>query len=418
MKKPAQQIGLGSTIAIGLASMLGAGVFVVFRDAFRFAGGGLFLALLLAALVAVLNSASIYQLAKQIDRPGGTYTYARVYKNDNWSFIAGFVFVFGKIGSIAAIALVLGEYIWPAQKLAVAVIAILTMALINVLGIQRTAGVARVLATVTTLFLLTAIFTTLVVHDFSNPAALNIPVLPGGWGILTAASVLFFAFAGYARVATLGNEVSDSKRNIPRAIVISLSAVLVIYLALSFMFVNVLGAEKLVTSTAPFVTLFSEIGITNAGPVTVVVASVASLGSILALLAGVSRTAAEMASDRELPKRFEARNRFGSPWLAELIISIGAITLAAIGDLSWVIGFSSFSVLLYYAIAHLSAFAMPAGQRLQPRIVQIIGIALCVALALAVPGPAVLISTAIIAAALVIRALARKVARRPRTRLN
>ncbi|MEN9965766.1 MAG: hypothetical protein RJA60_763, partial [Actinomycetota bacterium] len=127
-----KQIGLAGTLAIGLASMLGAGVFVVFRD-------WLYAALGLAALVASLNAASVYQLARQVDRPGGTYAYARVYRNYTWSFLAGFAFVFGKIGSIAAIALVFGEYAWPQQKHLAAVLAILVMVLINVLGIQRTA---------------------------------------------------------------------------------------------------------------------------------------------------------------------------------------------------------------------------------------------------------------------------------------
>lgn len=405
------QIGLSGTIAIGLASMLGAGVFVVFRDAYNFAGDWLYAALGLAAIVASLNAASVYQLARQIDRPGGTYAYARVYRSDTWSFLAGFAFVFGKIGSIAAIALVFGEYAWPGQKHLAAVLAILVMVLVNVLGIQRTAGVAAVLSIVTTGFLV------LTIAVGSSPIAgmprqfatyiepsVEVPNLPG-WGIVTGASLIFFAFAGYARVATLGNEVRDAKRNIPKAIVLSLGGVLVLYLSLTAVLTKVLGVN-LANSEAPFIAYFNALGF-QLDWLILAVASVASLGSILALLAGVSRTAAEMASDRELPNFFEARNRFGSPWVAEVVIAVGASALVFVGDLSSVIGFSSFSVLFYYSVAHLSALRQPVEQRVLPQALPVLGLVLCLLLAISVPGPAVAVSSAILVVAVVARRLFR-----------
>lgn len=406
-----KQIGLAGTLAIGLASMLGAGVFVVFRDAYLFAGSWLYAALGLAALVASLNAASVYQLARQVDRPGGTYAYARVYRNDTWSFLAGFAFVFGKIGSIAAIALVFGEYAWPQQKHLAAALAILVMVIINVLGIQRTAGVAAVLSIITTGFLILTIAvgsdpTAGMPRRFATyyPDVLQLPTGPT-WGILTGASLIFFAFAGYARVATLGNEVRDAKRNIPKAIALSLGGVLVLYLLLTGVLTKVLGT-KLASSEAPFVAYFNALGF-HLDWLVLMVASVASLGSILALLAGVSRTAAEMASDRELPRLFASRNRFGSPWVAEVLIAIGASALLFVGDLSSVIGFSSFSVLFYYSVAHLSALGQPSDERLLPQGIPALGLALCLLLALSVPGPAVVVSVAILVVAVVARRLFR-----------
>ena len=406
-----KQIGLLGALAIGMASMLGAGVFVVFRDAFNFAGVWLFVALALAALVASLNAASTYQLARQVDRPGGAYAYARVYRNETWSFLAGFAFVFGKIGSVAAIAIVFGEYVFPAQRHLVAVVAILLMVTVNVLGIQRTAGIAAVLSVSTTAFLLFAIAVGAanLGHLAAAPDAalanhIPIPQAPG-WGIVTGASLIFFAFAGYARVATLGNEVRDAKRNIPRAIVISLSAVLVIYLLLATFLFRVLG-DNLATARAPFVAYFNAAGM-HIDLVVLVVATAASLGSILALLAGVSRTAAEMAVDRELPKFFALRNRFGSPWVAEVLIAIGASALVYSGDLSSVIGFSSFSVLFYYSVAHLSALGQPKAERIMPRALSVFGLLLCLVLASSAPGPAVATSSLILVAVVVARRLIR-----------
>jgi APA family basic amino acid/polyamine antiporter len=203
----------------------------------------------------------------------------------------------------------------------------------------------------------------------------------------------------------LGNEVRDAKRNIPKAIALSLGGVLVLYLLLTAVLTKVLGT-KLATAEAPFIAYFNALGF-HLDWLVLIVASVASLGSILALLAGVSRTAAEMASDRELPRLFESRNRFGSPWLAEVLIAVGASALLLVGDLSSVIGFSSFSVLFYYSVAHLSALGQPAEERLLTQGIPALGLALCLLLAFSVPGPAVVVSTVILVAAVVARRLFR-----------
>ena len=405
MTNKAQQVGLLGAIAIGLASMLGAGVFVVFGSAYEIAGQWLFVALFIAGLVAALNSASIYQLARQVDRPGGTYSYARVYRNDTISFVAGFAFVFGKIGSIAAIALALGAYVTLEHQQTVAVAAILIMVIVNSLGIQRTAAVAMVLAFVTTTFLVATSVIGIAGMSASTNSSLELTPTPTQ-DIAMAASVLFFAFAGYARIATLGSEVKDAKRNIPLAIVITLSFVLLLYAILTAVLLATLG-DELIGAPAPFVQFFEALNLPLAGLVTVV-AVVASLGSILALLAGVSRTAATMGEDRELPKLFEQRNRFGSPWLAEVIIAVGAVSLVAVGDLAEVIGFSSFSVLIYYAIAHYSALGQPPGERVVPRVIAWFGLILCIWLAYSVPGIAAEVSVAIIVVALTARLVIRR----------
>ena len=412
-----QTVGLAGAVAIGLASMLGAGVFVVFREGYALAGTWVWAALALAALVATLNSSSVFRLARLVDRPGGTYAYARVFIGEGWSFAAGFAFVAGKIGSIAAIALALGEYVYPPARKVVGIAAILIMTLINVLGIQRTAGVAAVLAGVTTTFVFATVLLGLVlpvrvVPEVTTTAMQNaIPQQPS-WAIVTAAAIFFFAFAGYARVATLGNEVRYAKRNIPRAIVIVMSVVTALYFGVLYVLQHWLGL-RLATVDAPFVEFFARVRPEIAWIVLPVVV-MATLGSILALLAGVSRTAAEMASDRELPAIFARRNQFGSPWAAEVVIALGASVLVIAADnLAWAIGFSSFSVLFYYAVAHLSVcYLRGAGVEVAinpiARFAPVLGIALCLLLALCVPGPAFAVSSAVLVLAVIVRKVARK----------
>ena len=429
-----QQIGLGLAVAIGLASMLGAGVFVVFHEAAALTSTvsdrwALLVAIALAGLVATLNAASVYQLAKVIARAGGVYAYSRVYVGPTTSFIAGFSFIFGKIGSIAAIGLVFGVYVWPAQPVLAAVLAIAGLAALNLLGINRTAKVALALAISTVAFLLATIVWGFA-HGVEAQPAIGAGLLPasttlvstnGSSPILGAAALIFFAFAGYARVATLGDEVRNPTRNIPWAIAIALSAVIVLYFALAIMLQNTLGS-LLAQSSAPLVTFWQNSTISFGWPaslietIVIIFAAAASLGSMLALLAGVSRTAATMAEDRELPTWFSARNHHGAPWLAEVLIALGAIVLVQFGRLDWVIGFSSLSVLLYYAIGHFSALRQLAEQagnapsrtaRVARAATAWVGMLLCAVLLLSVPGPTLWLSAIVIVAALFVRRIAR-----------
>jgi len=376
---PKPQLGLGGAVAIGLASMLGAGVFVVFGSAYQISANLIFVAIAIAALVAGLNSWAIYQLARQVDRPGGVYAYSRVYLNESWSFLSGFSFVFGKVASIAAIALVVQNYVLPEFEFWPAALAIATLTFINILGINRTALVATVLSATTVLFFVSLCVTALINPGTHLNEAMNIAPSNPLNAVLVGAGVIFFAFAGYARVATLGDEVRDSKRTIPKAIVISLAFVFVLYLTLAFVLLAALGSRLNDTQT-PVAELSRSLIGNNA--IAATVAAIAGLGSMLALLAGVSRTAASMSEDRELPKVFSHRNRFNSPWVAEVLIAAGAIALTAVGEIVWVIGFSSFSVLFYYAVGHLSALSQPREQRIAPRWVNVIGIGLCLTLAI------------------------------------
>jgi APA family basic amino acid/polyamine antiporter len=399
---PKPQLGLGGAVAIGLASMLGAGVFVVFASAYKIAANLIFVSIALAALVAMLNSAAIYQLAKQLDRPGGVYAYSRVYLNNTWSFLSGFAFVFGKIASIAAIAIVFQRYVFPSNALWPSIASIAILTLVNVLGINRTALLATILSITTVGFFVT--FSIMGLADSGDLSGEAMSVTPENpfTSVLMGAGVVFFAFAGYARVATLGDEVRDSKRNIPRAIVVSLGFVLILYAVLAWVLVNGLGKQLQLTET-PVAELF--LMLSGISWLTPFVAAAASLGSMLALLAGVSRTAASMAEDGELPKLFKLRNRFNAPWVAEVAVAAGAIVLASIGEILWVIGFSSFSVLFYYSVGHLSAIRQPKEHRLVPRWLNYLGAVLCLGLAISFGIETVAISFGILGLAFASRRL-------------
>ena len=383
-------------VFIGLAAMLGAGVFVVFGPASELAGSLLLVSILLAALVAYLNAASIAQLAAVVTRSGGAYAYGRHYLGNSWGFLAGMSFLVGKIGSAAAIALVFANYLTPGFEILTAVLAVVVMAAINIAGINRTAFGSKVLATITLSFLTVLIVAGL----FAEPAEGTMAA--GGFpGVLTAASLFFFAFSGYARVATLGGEVRDSEKNVPSAIRISLAIVLVTYLALALVLMMKLG-PSFMGSVTPLADL-AGVALGIEGSVVAVFAAVATLGSLLALLAGMSRTASEMAGDAELPTVLSKKLKNGSPALAEVVVSLLVIVLVVSGSILLTIGLSSFAILSYYAIANLAAYRQPRSETARAKWLNLLGLGLCVLLGLSVPFGGLVLGASILTVALILR---------------
>ena len=390
-----QKLTLTDAVFIGLAAMLGAGVFVVFGPAASYAGAALPLAILIAALVAYLNAGSVAQLAKAVTRSGGGYSYARVYISKNFSFLAGSAFLVGKIGSSAAIALTVATYLTPDHVVLTAIGAVVVMTAINLAGINRTALGSKVLATITIAFLLT-----LVIAGFALPAAAAQLETGSPIGILSAAALFFFAFAGYARVATLGGEVQNSERNVARAIWISFAIVLAIYLTLSLILTEKLGSNLAFTVT-PLADLAAKTFL--GGEFVWIFAALAGLGSLLALLAGMSRTAAEMALDLELPKLFAKRLSNNAPVVAELTIAGLVIVLVSTGGILLSLGISSFAVLLYYAITNFAAFRQPSADTTRPKALNLLGLALCLLLALSVPIEGLVAGAGLLTGAMLLR---------------
>jgi APA family basic amino acid/polyamine antiporter len=400
-----QLLSRNDAVFIGLAAMLGAGVFVVWGDVARLAGPFLLVAVAVAGLVAYLNAMTISQLSAKVPGNGGTYVYAREYLNPTYGFLAGMAFLIGKIGSAAAIALTFGRYLAPGFEVPVALGAVGVMTAVNLAGINRTAFGSKVLASITLLFL-----GSLIVASFLSLRPTGSGVLPAEpgvsyeiGGVFAAASLLFFAFAGYARVATLAGEVTDSARSVPSAIRISLAIVFAIYLLLAIFLPQRLGTG-LALSTAPLADLAEQVMPWLPGEVVVAFAGMAALGSLLALLAGMSRTAASMAGDGELPRVFTRLNNRNTPWIAELLIASLVVILLSTVDLLSMVGLSSFCILLYYAIANLAAMRQPqADSSGRPKFLNLLGLLLSVAVGIAVPTTGLILGAGVLAIALGLR---------------
>ncbi|MEU1277608.1 amino acid permease [Streptomyces sp. NPDC005805] len=396
-------LGVFDAVVIGLGAMVGAGIFVAPGSAAGAAGSGLLIGLALAGGVAYCNAMSSARLAAVHPASGGTYVYARERLGDFWGYLAGWAFVVGKTASCAAMALTVGAYAWPGREHAVAVAAVVALTALNCTGVQKSARVTRVVVAVV-LGVLVAVAVVLLSSGAADPGRLA----PGGdvtaGGVLQAAGLLFFAFAGYARITTLGEEVRDPARTIPRAVPLALGIALVVYAGVVVALLSVLGAGALAQASAPLAEAVEAAGVPWPAPVVRVAAVLAALGSLLALLLGVSRTALAMARDGRLPRTLAAVHpRHRVPHHAEIAVGAVAAVVAATVDVRGAIGFSSFGVLVYYTLANASAWTL--GSRLAVRITAGAGLAGCLALAFALPASSVLAGTGALAVGAVLYAV-------------
>lgn len=353
--------------------------------------------LAVAAVVAYCNATSSARLAAQYPQSGGTYVYGRQRLGDFWGYLAGWSFVVGKTASCAAMALTVGAYLWPAHAHAVAVAAVVALTAVNYRGVQKSALLTRVIVAVV-LSVLALVVVVCLTSGRAEVARLAISTDVTIGGVLQAGGLLFFAFAGYARIATLGEEVRDPARTIPTAIPAALGITLIVYATVAVAALSVVGPDGLAASTAPLTDAVRAAGAPALVLVVQIGAAIAALGSLLAMVLGVSRTTLAMARDRHLPHGLAAVHpRFKVPHRAELAVAAVVIVVAATADVRGAIGFSSFGVLLYYAIANASAWTLSPTQGRPPRIVPVIGLTGCVVLAFALPiasviGGAVVVS--------------------------
>ncbi|MGW7525250.1 APC family permease [Streptomyces sp. NPDC054783] len=388
-------LGVRDAVVVGLGSMVGAGVFSALGPAARSAGSGLLPGLALAAVVAYCNAMSSARLAARYPASGGTYVYGRERLGPFWGYLAGWAFVVGKTASCAAMALTVGAYVWPGQAHAVAVAAVVALTALNYGGIQKSAWLTRVIVAVV-LAVLAAVVVVCLASGQADAGRLDIGLSSGAGGVLQAAGLLFFAFAGYARIATLGEEVRDPARTIPRAIPLALGIALVVYACVAVAVLAVLGADGLGHAAAPLADAVRAAGAPGLVPVVRAGAAVAALGSLLALVLGVSRTSLAMARDGHLPGALAAVHpRFQVPHRAELAVGAVVAVLAATVDVRGAIGFSSFGVLAYYAVANASAWTLSPAP--SARAVPVVGLLGCATLAFALPAVSVSVGAGVLA---------------------
>jgi len=406
-------VGLRGAVLLGLGSILGTGVFVSLGLAVGVTGSWAVLALCLAAMLAAFNALSSAELAASHPVSGGTYAYGYRYLGPDFGFGAGLAFLLAKSASAAAAAIGLSGYVLaglgmdPALTNLVASVVVVAMTGLVVLGLRRANPVNALLVTVTLLVLIILSAMALLSPAGEQVANPTTPFAPASF--LEATALLFVAFTGYGRIATLGEEVRSPRRTIPRAIILTLLVSTCLYLAILTGGLNVLGAAQFADATtrtaAPLQAVAARLGAPWLSLLVIVAAVTAMAGVLLNLILGLSRVVLAMGREGDLPLRLGQLDRGGQPLAASLCVGAVIAAMAAFGGLALVWSFSAFTVLVYYAITNLAALRLGPAERLCPPIVPALGLVGCLGLSVWLQPFIILTATAILALALVLRRL-------------
>jgi APA family basic amino acid/polyamine antiporter len=426
-----REVGVFGAVMMGLGSIVGTGVFVSIGIAAGVAGPSVLLAIAVAGVVAACNALSSAQLAANHPVSGGTYEYGYRWLHPALGFTAGWMFLCAKSASAATAALGFAGYALSAfgrdasaarVPLAVGAVALLTVLVLS--GIRRTSRANAAVVSVTLLALLFFVIAGLPaalrtgrehLTPFFAPvasAASDAAPLPG---LLEACALMFVAYTGYGRIATLGEEIRDPRQNIPRAIVATLLASMALYGAVGFVGVAAAGPDGLADATAgraaPLAVVAGRFDVPMAGAVVALGAVTAMLGVLLNLILGLSRVILAMGRRGDIPGVFARLDRGGTtPSAAVLLVGAAAGGLVLIGDVKTTWSFSAFTVLVYYAVTNLAATRLKEGERLYPRFIPWLGLAACLFLAFWVEPVIWLTGLGLIAAGLLWQWAMRKLA--------
>ena len=376
-----RRLSLPGAVVVGVSAMVGTGVFVVWTPVATLIGGQwLLLALAIAFLVAALNATTVAHLAQRFPEAGGAYAYGRHVLGRPPGVLAGWAFLIGKTGSAVAAALTIGAYVWPDYQRIVAVTVVAVALAIDAAGIVRSVRTLAVVSGVVLVSLLT--WSVIVANTVATDPPSSASARDGILNILAAAGLFFVAFAGYARLATLGEEVRDPRRTIPRAMAIALAIVSVLYVLIASVV-----APRLTDLSAP--ASLRALADATGTPWLVTVIAVAALlaagGTVLSLLSGMSRTLFAMADAGDAPRVLaQVHPTRRVPVRAQVMIAVVVMFVASVGGIASALTVSAVSVLTYYAVAHVSALPRPGDGALPlPRVIPLLGLVGCIALPVA-----------------------------------
>ncbi len=392
------QLGLAGALWLGLGSIFGTGVFVAIGLALDVTGDYVLAAVALAGLLALANALSSAQLAAAYPVSGGTYEYAYRLIDARVGFAAGWLFLLAKSASAATAALgvvayanvMLGGPLAPGLSGPMAAALVLMVTALVASGWRRSTVLNAVLVSVTLVALLAFVAVALATSATETALAASSTVTEAfdlrDFGYATA--LMFVAYTGYGRLATLGEEVRDPTRTIPRAIVLTLAVSVVVYLLVAA------GLVRL----APFTTgglvggggqvlakALSPLGLPTVKALVSVGAIAAMLGVLLNLLLGLSRVALAAGRRGDLPTSLARLDARSEPVMAVWAVGLAIAGLSLVGSVALTWAFSALTVLVYYGLTHVAALRLSPKQQRYPRWVAVAGLVACLGLTLFVP---------------------------------
>ena len=401
---------LKDAVGVGLGAIIGAGIFVVTGVAAGVSGPAFIVGLIIAGIIASFNGLSSAQLAAVYPHSGGTYEYGYRLLNPAFGFSAGWMFLLSKLSAAGVVAIGFGSYFYQlvpvASPIAISIIAVIFLTFANYFGIKKAGMLNLIIVSVTLLSLIYLVFSGIPAVKTENFK----PFAPFGIsGIAEASALLFFAFTGYARIATLAEEVRQPEKTIPRAVIITIITAIILYVAVSVVATGVIGTEKMAGSKSPLQVVAESLTTPAIKTVVTIGASTAMLGVLLSQILGISRMMLAMGRRNDLPPFFQAIHRkYKVPHIGILVTGAIILLLTIIGNFDFVVRAASFTILLYYSITNIAALKQPRNEQIYGKIIPVLGLTGCVLMSVSLPLNVIITGVGLLLVGFLLRFLFRK----------
>ncbi|MBA3986438.1 MAG: amino acid permease [Flavobacteriales bacterium] len=411
---------LKDAVGVGLGAIIGAGIFVVTGVAAGISGPAFLIGLFIAGNIATCNALSSAQLAAAYPFAGGTYDYGNRLLKPVFGFIAGWMFLISKLAAGSVVAIGFGSYFYQLIPIGtpeiIAIAAIVLLCIANLFGIKKTGNLNLCIVGFTILVLIYLIFSGVPKIEKVNFT----PFAPFGiTGIAEATALLFFAFTGYARIATLAEEVKNPKVTIPKAIIITIVTAIILYGFVSVVAIGVIGTEAMAGSTSPLQVVAEKLTTPGIQTFVALGACTAMLGVLLSQILGISRMFFAMARNKDFFPPFQKiSERFKVPTIA--ILSTGGIIMLIVifGAFEFVLASAAFSILLYYSITNIAALRQPVVDRLYAKGIPVLGLIGCLLMAFSLHWKVIISGIALLIIGLLFRFLLHRVLAKTNTPQN
>ena len=363
-RKLKRSIGLWSAVAINVGAIIGGGIFVVTGIVAGYAGSALVVSMFIAGVIAFITALSFARLTAWQPVEGSVYEFGRQLISPYVGFLAGWMWMAANAFGGAAVSLGFAYYLsaafpgLPTSYVAAALCLVFTA--LNLVGARESAGVNNILVAIKL-----AVLAFFVIFGVFHVNSINFyPFNPLTSGVLYGAFFIFFAYGGFARAAVVAEEVKNAKRNVPRAMLLSVGISMVVYVLVGLVAVGLLGPNGLSNSSSPLSAAMEVTGSLLAVQIIAVGGLVATASVLLTSILGVSRMAYSMARRNDLPSSLSRlHNKFLTPYWAILVSGFSMALLVLFVDLTQVVAISTFALLFYYSTTNLAASRLKNGYR-------------------------------------------------------
>jgi len=410
-KELIRALSLKDAVGVGLGAIIGAGIFVVTGVAAGVSGPAFIIGLLIAGIIAAFNGLSSAQLAAAYPHSGGTYEYGYRLLSPAFGFSAGWMFLISKLSAAGVVAIGFGSYFHQLvpifSPLSYSIIAVLLLTIANYFGIKKVGKLNLVIVCITLLSLIYLVFSGIPAVETEN----FLPFAPFGIsGIAEASAILFFAYTGYSRIATLAEEVREPKKTIPKAIIVTIITAIIIYVSVSIVAIGVIGTEKMADSKSPLQIVANSLSSPAINEVVTIGASTAMLGVLLSQILGISRMILAMGRRSDLPTIFQKiHHKYRVPHLGIMITGVIILLLTITGSFEFILRAAAFTILLYYSITNIAALKQPVKEQIYSKVIPVLGLAGCLSMSVSLPVNVILSGVGLLIAGFLFRFLLHKI---------